>query len=229
MKKMKIGIFGTGSVGRTLTEKLTSLGNEVMIGTRNVANTLSKSESDILGTPPYKEWQTENPNIKLGTFAEVAEFGEIIILSTFGDATKNAIELAGKEKFASKIVIDMTNPLDVSNGIPPKFTGVLGNSLGEQIQRHIPNAKVVKTFNSTSVHIVVNPQREEGEPTMFMAGNDSEAKKVVTEIAKSFGWKDIVDFGDISESFWLETLGMTWIYYAFKNQSWSHSFKLMRK
>lgn len=226
---MKIGIFGTGSVGRALAEKLTSLENEVMIGTRNVDKTMAKTEPDILGTPPYKEWQTENQHIKLGTFAEVAAFGEVIILSTFGDATKSAIDLAGKEKFAGKTVIDMTNPLDVSSGIPPKFTGAIGNSLGEQIQRHIPEANVVKTFNSASVHIMIDPKRQEGEPTLFIAGNGSEAKKIATEIAQSFGWTDIIDFGDISESFWLETLGMTWIYYAFKNQSWSHAFKLFRK
>lgn len=226
---MKIGIFGTGSVGRTLAAKLTSLGNEVMIGTRNVQNTMAKTDPDILGTPPYKEWQAANPNIKLATFSQVADFGEVIILSTFGDATKHALDLAGKEKFTVKTVIDMTNPLDVSGGTPPKFTGAIGNSLGEQIQRHIPQANVVKAFNSTSVHVVVNPQREEGEPTMFIAGNDNDAKKRVAEIAQSIGWKDIIDFGDISESFWLETLGLTWIYYAFKNQSWSHAFKLYRK
>jgi predicted dinucleotide-binding enzyme len=97
-------------------------------------------------------------------FAEVADFGEIIILSTWGNATANAIDLGGKKKFASKLVIDMTNPLDFSNGIPPSFTGTLGNSLGEQIQKQLPDAKVVKAFNAVSVHLVVNSQREESYP-----------------------------------------------------------------
>jgi len=226
---MKIGILGTGMVGRVLAEKLVSDGNEVMIGTRNVEETLSKTESDLLRNQPYKEWQKNNPKAKLGTFADTAEFGEIIIIATFGNVATNAIDLAGKENFAGKIVIDTTNPLDVSRGVPPGFTGTPGNSLGEQIQNLLPQANVVKAFNSASMHIVVNPKREEGEPSLFIAGNDEGAKKSVIEIAKSWGWKDVVDYGDITESFWLEALAMMWIRYAFKNNSWTHAFALLRK
>lgn len=233
---MKVGIFGTGVVGRTLAAKFVSDGDsrrdafaEVMIGTRNVEETLAKSQADALGNPSFKEWQKNNPKVKLGTFADTAKFGEMIILATFGDAAKNAIDLAGKENFAAKIVIDTTNPLDVSKGVPPGFTAAPGNSLGEQIQKHIPQAKVVKTFNTMSVHIVVSPKREEGDPVLLLAGNDESAKKYVGAIAKKWGWKDLVDFGDISESYWLETFAMIWIYYAFKNNSWTHAFKLLKK
>ena len=226
---MKIGIFGTGMVGRILAEIFISEKNEVMIGTRNVAATLSKNEKDMLGNPPYKEWQENHRGVQLGTFAETAQFGDIIFIATFGNSALEAIRLAGKSNFDGKIIVDVTNPLDMSNGVPPGFTGTLGNSLGEQIQKELPNAKVVKAFNSLSMHIIVNPKREEGDPVLFIAGNDETAKENVTAIAKNWGWKDVVDFGDISESFWLETFGMLWIRYAFKNNSWSHAFKLMRK
>ncbi|SFW77250.1 NADPH-dependent F420 reductase [Chitinophaga sancti] len=226
---MKLGIFGTGIVGRLLAEKLVADGNEVMIGTRNIQNTLAKNEPDIIGTPPYIQWQEKNTKVKLGTFADVAKFGEIIFISTFGDVAINAIDMAGTEHLAGKIVIDTTNPLDLSNGIPPGFSGTVGNSLGEQIQRHLPQAKVVKAFNTLSMHIVVNPQREEGDPVLLIAGNDQGAKRSVGEIAKGWGWKDIVDLGGISESFFLESFALLWIRYAFKNNSWTHAFKLLRK
>ena len=226
---MKIGILGTGGVGRTLAAKFVSDGNEVMIGTRNVEETLSKSQPDGMGSPPYKEWQKTNPKVKLGTFADTAKFGETIILATFGDAAKNAIDLAGKDNFNGKVVIDTTNPLDFSKGVPPGFTVTLGNSLGEQIQKHIPEAKVVKAFNTIGAHIMVSPKREEGDPDFFLAGNDENAKNQVAEIAKKWGWKDFVDLGDISRSYWLEAFAMIWIYYGFKYNNWSHAFKLLKK
>ncbi len=226
---MKAGIFGTGMVGRILAEKIVADGNEVMIGTRNVEETLAKSTQGVTRNPPYKEWQEKNPSVKLGTFADAAKFGEILFIATFGNAATNAIELAGKENFAGKVVIDTTNPLDPSKGVPPAFTATPGNSLGEQIQKLLPSAKVVKAFNTLNMHIIVSPKREEGDPVLLIAGNDESAKKQVAEIAKGWGWKDIVDYGDISESFWLEAFGMIWILYAFKNNSWTHAFALLRK
>jgi len=226
---LKIGILGTGGVGRTLAAKFASTGNEVMIGTRNVEDTLSKTNPDAMGTPPFKEWQKQNQQVKLGTFAEAAKFGEVILLATFGDVTKNAIDLAGKDNFSNKIVVDSTNPLDFSKGVPPGFTVTLGNSLGEQIQNHIPGAKVVKAFNSIGAHIMVSPKREEGDPDFFIAGNDEEAKKKISDIAKSWGWQGVVDLGNISMSYWLETLAMIWIYYGFKYNSWTQAFKLLKK
>lgn len=223
---MKIGIFGTGTV---MAERFLADGNEVMIGTRNVEQTLSKNHFNGHQSTSYKEWQDKNPQVKLGTFADVADFGDIIILATLGNATANAIELSGKEKFISKLVIDMTNPLDSSNGIPPSFTGTLGNSLGEQIQKQLPEAKVVKAFNVVSVHLAVNLQREEGSPVMFISGNDKNAKEQVEAIAKRWGWKNVIDNGNISEAFWLEAFSMTWINYAFKNNSWTHAFQLLGK
>jgi predicted dinucleotide-binding enzyme len=226
---MKIGILGTGGVGRTLAAKLASDGNEVMIGTRNVTDTLAKTAPDGMGSPPYKEWQKQNQRVKLGTFADASKFGETIILATFGDLTTNAIDLAGKENFNGKLVVDTTNPLDFSKGVPPGFTATLGNSLGEKIQKHIPNAKVVKAFNTIGAHIIVNAKREEGIPDLLIAGNDDEAKKQFGDLIKNWGWGSIVDMGDVSQAFWLEANAMIWIHYAFKNNTWNHAFKLLKK
>lgn len=226
---MKIGILGTGGVGRTLAAKLASDGHEVMIGTRNVADTLAKNQPDAFGTAPYKEWQKQNQKIKLDTFASTAKFGDVIILATFGDVTTNAIDLAGKENFNGKVVIDTTNPLDFSKGVPPGFTATLGNSLGEKIQKHIPSAKVVKAFNTIGAHIMVNAKREEGSPDLLIAGNDEDAKKQFGELIKNWGWNSVVDMGDISKAYWLEANAMLWIHYAFKTGGWNHAFKLLRK
>jgi hypothetical protein len=226
---MKVAIFGTGMVGRILAEKFIADGNEVMIGTRNVEETLARSTQDIMRNPPYKEWQKKNTSVKLGTFSDAARFGEIIFIATFGNAATNAIKSGGKENFADKIVIDTTNPLDPSKGVPPGFSATVGNSLGEQIQNLLPQAKVVKAFNTLGMHIIVSPEREEGNPVLLIAGNDESAKKQVVKIAKGWGWKDIVDYGDISESFWLEAFAMIWIRYAFKYNSWTHGFALLRK
>jgi hypothetical protein len=150
-------------------------------------------------------------------------------LATFGDKTSASIEMAGKQNFENKVVIDTTNPLDFSQGVPPKFTATLGNSLGEQIQKQIPNAKVVKAYNTIGAHIMVNPMREEGSPDLFIAGNDDNAKKKFIELAEQIGWQSVIDLGDISQSYWLEANAMLWINYGFKYNSWNHAFKLLKK
>lgn len=226
---MKIGILGTGVVGKTLAAKLVELGHEVMIGTRSVAETLAKTENDMMGSPPFKEWHAGNPKVKLGTFAEAAQLGEMIILATHGVATTSAIDQAGKNNFKGKVVVDTTNPLDFSQGMPPKFAASLGSSLGEQIQKHIPEAKVVKAFNTVNAFVMVSPKREEGDPDLFIAGNDEVAKSKFTSLAEQMGWKRIIDSGDISNSYWLEAMTMFWVYYGFKNNHWSHAFKLLLK
>jgi len=228
-EKMRIGILGTRIVGKTLAVKLNELGDEVMIGTRNVSETMAKIDKDMMGGSPFKEWHSNNPKIKLGTFADSAQSGEIIILATHGVITTRVIDSAGKNNFKGKVVIDTTNPLDFSQGMPPKFAATLGNSLGEQIQKHIPEAKVVKAFNTVNAYVMISPKREEGDPDFFVAGNDEDAKKKVKSLAEQMGWQRIIDLGDISHSYWLEALTMFWVNYGFKNNNWSHAFKLLIK
>lgn len=175
------------------------------------------------------EWlEKAGTNASVGTFSEAAEFGDVVFICTLGSAVKEALTLAGLEKFDNKVVVDVTNPLDFSQGLPPKFTASVGNSWGEEIQRLIPNAHIVKAFNTISAYIMVNPKLEEGTAMQFIAGNNVEAKETVTALAKEFGW-DIEDLGTIEQAFLLETHAMLWITYGFKNNHWTHAFKLLKK
>jgi len=214
---MKIGILGSGGVAQALGSGLLGLGHEVTLGTRDKAK--------------LAEWlkKINSPKADVGSFAEAAAFGEIIFLTTHGVATIGAIDMAGRQNFAGKIVIDVTNPLDFSGGVPPKFAATLDNSLGEQIQKHLPQSKVVKAFNTIGAHIMIKAKRDEGTPDLFIAGNDAAAKQWIADLAQKWGWLSTIDLGGIENSYWLETFAMLWIVYGFKNNSWNHAFKLLKK
>ena len=213
---MKVGILGSGVVGQQLGFGFLRLGHEVKLGTRDTAK--------------LNDWLKEaGKNASVGSTEDAAKFGEIVIIATGWAGTQNAIEQAGKDNFKEKLVIDVTNPLDFSQGAPPKFAVTVGNSAGEQIQKWLPDSKVVKAFNTINAYVMINPKLEEGGPDFFYAGNDEDAKKQVIEIAKQLGWKSFIDFGDISASYWLESLTMIWIHYAFKNNTYAHAFKLLKK
>jgi 8-hydroxy-5-deazaflavin:NADPH oxidoreductase len=219
---MKIAILGTGSVGRAWSSKLTSLNHEVMMGTRNVKEKLAAAAKDYMGNPPFSEWHSANKNVKLGTFAEAAAFGEIIINVTQGGNSINALKEAGAANLDGKIVIDVANPLDNSKGMPPTLIPELSNtnSLGEEIQRTFPGARVVKTLNTMWNGLMINPNMiGDGDHTAFICGNDAEAKSKVKMLMREFGWKDnnILDLGDITASrgteawlpLWLRIWGAT--------------------
>lgn len=213
---MKIGIIGSGVVGQQLGLGFLRLGHEVKIGTRD--------------TNKLSEWlKTAGENAAAGSFEDAAKFGELLILCTFWAGTESAINLAGEENFRGKILIDVTNPLDFSQGTPPKLDSSTGNSGGERVQKWLPETKVVKAFNTINAYIMVNPKREEGDPDLFIAGNDEFAKKTITTFAEQLGWKGIIDIGDISQAFLLEALAYLWVIYGFKNNNWVHAFKLLKK
>ncbi len=213
---MKIGVLGSGVVGQQLGSGLINLGNEVMIGTRDPSKLV--------------EWIKKNPERSfIGSIDETLEFGEIIILATKGEFIIDVTNECDKEKYEGKIVIDVTNPLDSSKGVPPRLASFPGNSLTEQIQKLLPKSKVVKAFNTISAYIMISPRREEGEPDLWICGNDEKAKKKVEEIARQLGWKSVIDLGDVSKSYLLDALSMIWIEYGFKNNAWTHAFKLMKK
>jgi 8-hydroxy-5-deazaflavin:NADPH oxidoreductase len=171
---MKIAVFGTGMVGQTLSAKLVELGHEVMIGTRDTAKTLARSDKDAYGNPPFS--------------------------ATSGAGALEALKLAHEENLNGKILIDTSNPLDFSQGMPPSLLVSNTDSLGEQIQRAFPEVKVVKTLNTVNAHLMVNPaQLAGGAHTVFVSGNDKAAKLQVTDLLKTgFGWQDVIDLGDIS-------------------------------
>jgi predicted dinucleotide-binding enzyme len=214
---MRIGILGSGDVGQALGRGFASRGYDVMIGSRS-------PDSDKL-----KAWlQHTSGNVSTGTFAEAAAHGEILVLATLGTAVENVINLAGAEKFSGKVVIDTTNPLDSSKGsFPTLFVGI-DDSLGQRTQRKLPQAKVVKCFNTVPNPQMVDPQFSEGKPEMLICGNDAEAKKTVIRILEDFGWPGAIDIGGIEEATWLEALVPLWVRVGDALNTWRHAFKVLR-
>jgi predicted dinucleotide-binding enzyme len=200
---MKVGILGTGIVGQTHATRLNALGHDVMMGTRNVNEKLSATTKDGYGGSLFLEWYKSNKNIKLGTFAEATAFAEIVINVTNGMNSLNALKLAEEKNLNGKILIDITNPLDFSKGMPPSLISGLSNtnSLGEEIQKTFHNAIVVKTLNTITAAVQVNPNLvNNGDHTNFLCGNNAEAKQKVIILLKEYGWKNenILDLGDIT-------------------------------
>jgi hypothetical protein len=210
---MKIAVFGTGVVGQTLSEKLAELGHEVMIGTRNVEQALSRTGNDSFGRPPFAEWLKKNAGIKLGTYGDAGAFGEFIVNATNGTGTLPALEQAGKKNLSGKVMLDTANPLDFSKGMPPSLFVCNTDSLGEQIQRAYPDLKVVKGLNTMNAYLMVNPGLLPEDHHVFLNGNDAGAKSKVKEVLKSFGWKEsnIIDVGDITTARGTEQLLPIWV------------------
>ena len=212
---MRIGILGSGDVGLKLADGFVATGHAVKIGTRS----LEKISS----------WLARNEGkVTAGSFADAAFFGELIAIATLWEGTASAIEMAGSKNFAGKVVVDVTNPLDFSKGMPPRLATGHDDSAGETVQRQLPEARVVKAFNIVGNAHMFHPDFQCGPPTMFICGNDEHAKKSVADILDEFGW-EIVDIGGIEGSRMLEQLAMLWIMYYFKTGTGNHAFKLLRK
>jgi 8-hydroxy-5-deazaflavin:NADPH oxidoreductase len=196
---MRVAVLGTGMVGRALASRFAELGHEVMIGTRDVATTLGRTEPDFMGNPPLATWLAVHPDLRLGTFAEAAGSAELVVNATAGDASVQALEAAGAENLAGKVLLDVSNPLDYSHGMPPTLFVKDTDSLAEQIQRAFPDTKVVKALNTMNAYVQANPkQLAGGDHTVFVSGDDVESKRVVAEVLASFGHTDIIDLGDLS-------------------------------
>ena len=214
---MKIGIIGSGIVGQVLAKAFNSEGHTVQLGTRNT------SKEEVV------KFKTENPNIAIGTFAETASAAELIVLATGGSVILDAIALAGNENFKNKVVIDATNPIVAEapvNGVLKFFTDY-NQSLGEKIQSTIPDAKIVKAFSCVGNAFMYKPKFPGGPPTMFIAGNDAEAKKTVTAILTSFDW-ETEDMGAIEAARAIEPLCILWCLPGFTKNQWGHAFKLLK-
>ena len=198
---MRIGILGTGVVGQTIGTKLVSLGHDVKMGARTATN--EKAE----------KWVKENgARGSHGTFADAASFGEIVFNCTSGMASLDALQQAGARNLDGKILIDVANPLDFSKGMPPTLSVCNTDSLGEQIQRAFPNARVVKTLNTMNTNVMVDPRLVPGDSDVFVSGNDAAAKAQVTEILKQwFGWRAVIDLGDITSARGTEMLLPIWL------------------
>ena len=212
---MKIGIIGSGSVAQTLGSGFLAKGHEVLLGTRDPSK---------LGA-----WRAEaGEKASVGTFSDAAKFGEVVLLSVPAAAIDSALELADKTNLDGKVVIDLTNPMDFSEGVPPRFTATVGNSLGERVQRALPNAHVVKAFNSIGVAVMTDPIFDGEAATHFIAGNNDEAKATVAKLIEEFGWA-VEDVGGIEQSFFLEALASLWVNYALRTNHWTQAFKLLKR
>ena len=207
---MKIGIIGSGVVGQTIGAKLVERGEDVVLGTRspdslNDKRGFGKSLDDWLKATGNKA--------RVATFADAGSHGEIVINATSGTASLGALRLAGEQNLRGKILIDISNPLDFSKGVPPTLTVCNTDSVGEQIQRAFPDAKVVKTLNTTNVNVMVDPgQVAGGDHDIFVSGNDAAAKARVTELLRQwFGWRNVIDLGDITTARGVEMILPIWL------------------
>jgi 8-hydroxy-5-deazaflavin:NADPH oxidoreductase len=199
---MKIAVFGTGMVGNAIGSKLIQLGHQVMMGSRTASNEKAQ------------EWvRSSGINASAGTFAEAAAFGQIIFNCTKGLNSLDALKSAGEKNLNGKILVDISNALDFSNGMPPTLAIVNTDSLGESIQRAFPELKVIKTLNTMTCFLMVDPSLVPGDHSVFLSGNDEAAKAEVKDILISFGWKErnIIDLGDITTARGTEQLLPIWL------------------
>jgi predicted dinucleotide-binding enzyme len=230
---MKIAIIGTGIVGKTIASKLVELNHDVMMGTRNVSDKLASTATDNYGNPPFGEWIKTNIKVKLGSFAEAAAFGELVVNATNGSNSLTALILAGTKNLAGKVLIDIANPLDFSNGMPPSLLPGLNNtnSLAEEIQKTFPDAMVIKTLNTMWCGLMVNPNLVgNGDHINFISGNNSEAKNKVIKLLNQFGWldKNILDIGDITGARATESLLPIWLKVMGVTKNGAFNFRLVR-
>ncbi len=211
---MKVAVLGTGQVAIDLAKGFASRGHSVVFGTRDAQGaTAHKALAAVAGSSAT-------------SYAAAAKAGDMAVLATSWAGAQNALQLAGADNLAGKLVIDVTNPLDFSTGKPRLALG-FPQSAGAQVQAWLPQAHVVKAFNIITSTRMVNPQFEDGQADMFIAGNNAAAKASTADILKSFGWRSAIDMGDIDKSYLLEALAMIWIEYGVSRNHWAHGFSLL--
>lgn len=219
---MKIGVLGTGIVGNTIASALISNGHEVKMGSRSANN--EKNIAFVVNTG--------NQNASAGTFEDAASFGEIIFNCTAGSASLEALKLAGATNLNGKILVDISNPLDFSKGMPPSLSVCNTNSLGEEIQKEFRDVRVVKTLNTMWSKLMVNPSLVNyGDHNVFICGNDEEAKKVIIDLVLiPFGWlkKNIFDLGDITKARGTEMYLSLWLSLYGTIDSGAFNIKIVR-
>jgi len=211
---MKVGVLGSGDVAKVLGGGFLKHGHDVMMGTREPAK--------------LADWAAQNPQGRVGGFADAAKFADLVVLAVKGAVAADALRAAGEANLAGKTVIDATNPIVDAppvNGVLKFFTN-LDESLMERLQREFGSARFVKAFSSVGNALMVNPRFEGGKPTMFICGDDDAAKKIVTGILDQFGW-ETADMGKVEAARAIEPLCMLWCIPVFLRNQWAHAFKLL--
>jgi len=209
---MHIGVVGSGDVGRALTVGFLGRGDEVVIGTRDPGK--------------LEQWKSERaPAVRVGSFADAAEFGDIVALATMWAGTESALDLAGRDHLRGKTVLDVTNPLAMSEH-GPSLALAHTDSGGEQVQRWLPDSHVVKAFNTVGYELMVKPAFKDGPPTMFYCGDDPGAKAHVRRVIEDFGWEPL-DAGGIDGARLLEPLCILWVRHLIQSGSRRYAFKLL--
>ncbi|HET7140597.1 MAG TPA: NAD(P)-binding domain-containing protein [Arthrobacter sp.] len=209
---MKIAVLGTGTVGRTLAGGLSALGHDVVMGTRDPQETFARSTPNAMGAPPFSEWHAANQHIALENFADAAAAAELVVNATNGAGALSALSAAGSANLSGKVLVDVSNPLDFSQGMPPVLNPVNTDSNGERIQHAFPEARVVKTLNTMNAGLMIDPGRlGGGDHSVFVSGDDADAKAAVTELLRSLGHRDIIDLGDITTARGAEMMLPVWL------------------
>lgn len=206
---MKIAVLGTGAVGQAMAGRLAELGHDVTVGTRDPAAT--RSRTDDSGTAAYAVWQDTHPDVGLATFADAASAAELVVNAAGGNVSIDILERAGTGNLAGKVLLDISNPLDFSRGFPPRLFVKDDDSLAEMIQRAHPAAKVVKTLNTVSNPLMIHPETLGEETTVFVSGDDPEAKGTVVDLLGQLGHTDVIDLGDLSTARGVEMWLPLWV------------------
>ena len=195
---MRMGVLGSGMVAQGLSARLAELGHNVVIGTRDAYK--------------LRGWQSSNQRVLIGSFADTAAHGDMVINATNGTGSLNALTLAGEQNLSGKILVDVSNPFDFTNGFPPSLTVFGTDSLGEQIQRAFPLTRVVKTLNTVTARVMTHPlEVADGDHHVFISANDADAKLQVMEMLRSFGWLHIFDLGDLTTARGSEAYMLLWV------------------
>ncbi len=189
MENLDIAVLGTGPVGRAVAGRLAQLGHSVTVGTRDPGGTAARAD--------YAGWAAEHPQVRLATFSDAASGADLVVNASGGDVALGILEAAGTQNLAGKVLLDISNPLDGSAGFPPTLFVKDDDSLGEMIQRAHPDARVVKSLNTMNNSLMVDPQRLGEDSTVFVSGDDAEAKATVVQLLRQLGHGDVIDLGGI--------------------------------
>jgi predicted dinucleotide-binding enzyme len=225
---MNIAVLGTGMVGQAIAGRLHELGHSVVVGTRDPASTLARTEPDGMGNPPFAAWHAAHQGVALATFADAAAGAELVVNASNGNTSLDLLRLAGAENLAGKPLLDIANPLDFSAGFPPTMFVKDSDSLAEQIQRAFPEAKVVKTLNTLTASLMVDPKSLGASSTIFVSGDDAEAKATVVGLLESFGHDDVIDLGPLETARGTEMLLPIWLRLMGALGTAQFNFKIVR-